>query len=72
MENRDEPREATLGFRCTVSMSHMVRAAAAKQGVLVSDWLRRATARVLQSEFLGRAAHIESNPGTDTSEDLET
>lgn len=62
MHNDGEPRDTTLGFRCAGSMLHMVRAAAARQGVLVSDWLREVTRSALERELL--AERIEHAPGS--------
>ena len=64
MQNEYEPRNATLGFRCAESMVHMVRAAAARNGTLVSDWLREATETALRRELLDKPAHDHPvNPG---------
>ena len=46
-----EDRSKGLGFRCEMSMVHLVRAAAAKRGELPSDWLRRAVEERLQEEL---------------------
>ena len=62
MQNATGARDATLGFRCAASMAHMVRAAAARNGVLVSDWLREVTEMALRRELTGH--HInERAPG---------
>ena len=52
MQNDGETRDVTLGFRCPESMLHLVRAAAARNGVLVSDWLRGATETALRRELV--------------------
>ncbi len=65
MHNEGEPRDTTLGFRCPESMLHLVRAAAARRGVLVSDWLRGATETVLHSELLSSDVNSEAAHGID-------
>lgn len=62
MQNETGARDSTLGFRCAASMVHMVRAAAARQGILVSDWLRAVTRSALERELL--AERIEHAPGS--------
>ena len=63
MHNDGEPRDTTLGFRCAGSMLHMVRAAAARNGVLVSDWLRGATETALRRELVeNREQEHPGNP----------
>ena len=52
MQNDGERRDVTLAFRCAGSMLHMVRAAAARNGVLVSDFLREATETALRRELV--------------------
>jgi len=53
MQTDAHGKDATLSFRCSVATVHLARAAAARNGVLVSDWLRNVTEMALRRELTG-------------------
>ena len=52
MQTDAHGKDSTLSFRCSVATVYLVRAAAARNGVLVSDWLREATETAVRRELV--------------------